>query len=76
MFAKFDMPPDFKVTPKPDSQSCMIRLFFKGFCTNRRSYYGKTNLYNTYYQWVAIYFMIQVTFSTLLRLLDLHHSSL
>ena len=43
MFAKFNMPPDFK-----------------GICTNRRSYYGKTNLYNTYYQWVSVYFMIQV----------------
>ena len=43
MFAKFNMPPDFK-----------------GFCTNRRSHYGKTNLYNTYYQWVSVYFMIQV----------------
>ena len=30
MFAKFDMPPDFKVTPKPDSQSRMMRWIFLG----------------------------------------------
>ena len=47
MFAKFNMPPDFKA-----------------FCTNRRSHYGNTNLYNTYYQWVSLYFMIQVNIDT------------
>jgi len=30
---------------------------FKAFCTNRS--FGKTNLYNTYYQWVSVFLMIQ-----------------
>jgi len=32
---------------------------FHGTCTNRRSSFGKTNLFNTYYQWVSVYFLFQ-----------------
>ena len=31
---------------------------YQGYCTRRT--FDSTNLYNTYYQWVSIFLMIQV----------------
>jgi len=45
MYATLDTPPDFQA-----------------FCTNTKTKdtrFGKTNLFNTYYQWTSVYFMFQ-----------------
>ena len=59
MYSHFDMPPDYNVSLLlPVSDLVLTALWFQGFCTQRKP--DKTNLYNTYYQWVSVFFMIQV----------------
>ena len=66
MFATFDIPPEMKVEALLWIHPYVcLTVLFQAYCTNRRSYFGKTNLYNTYYQWVSVYFMLQVNLNIL-----------
>lgn len=68
MYSTFNIPPSFQGNQEPDSMFIIvIVLCFIGNCF-KREHDGNT-LYNTYYQWVAIFLVIQVEFWPLVVLL-------
>ena len=44
---------------KVDNSLSFCSCLFQAQCTNTQSYFGHTNLFNTYYQWVSVYFLLQ-----------------